>query len=176
MMFWPSCPQSWQTPLQSSNLEPQMLFLDEPQSQNLPACLFRKDRYNWATTTRFIFKNCPSAHQNPSFQILPALPMRAPEQQNHLILLYCFQRHGPSNTLYHLVRDVKKVRTLSTAGRRPCLDCFLWLESTFVLHELPERSCPRESPHFRTLRVCCLLTMTSLLTTQLRFYLPSLWF
>lgn len=33
------------------------------------------------------------------------------KKQNLILLLFSFfqQRHGPSNTLYHLVRDVKKV-------------------------------------------------------------------
>lgn len=125
-----------------------MLFLQKPQSKNLPMYLFRKDRCNWATRTRSILANHPSTGQNP-FQTLLALPMRAPDQQNHLILLYCFQRHGPSNTLYHLVRDVKKVRTLPAAGRRLGVDCFLCLESACVLHELPEYFCTCQAPHFR---------------------------
>lgn len=65
MMFWPSHPQRWQPPLQSLNLDPQLLFLEEPQSKNLPACLFRKDRYNWATTTRFILKELPLLRPEP---------------------------------------------------------------------------------------------------------------
>lgn len=147
-----------------------MLFLEEPQSKSLPVCFFRKDRYNWATTTRSILTTVP-CQPDPSFQILPASPVRTR-----------LAKPCDSSLLFSETWALKHIVPLGQGcqkGKNP-LDCrseaVSWLlpvirkRLCFALHELPEYSCPCQTPLISGHSVCvCLLTLTSLLMTQLRF-------